>query len=63
MLSLDQRKELERLQAGCLKTTNGYDLSYSKVLEESSLSTLKERQQECFDELAIKLANNPECDI
>ena len=50
-LTLDQRKELEKLQRNVLN---------AEALEMSGLQTLEERRQDCFDRFAIKLANNEE---
>ena len=58
MLTLDQRKELIKLQRNVLKSIYGYKISYAEVLEMSGLQTLEERRQDCFNQFAIKLANN-----
>ena len=60
MLTLEQRKELEKLQRNVLKTIYGYKVSYACALELSGIQSLEERRQDCFDRFAIKLANNKE---
>ena len=41
MLTDAQDEELEKLQATALRHIYGYGISYAKVLEESSLDTLR----------------------
>lgn len=60
MLTLDQSNELERLQMHTLKIIYGPKISYRTALEQSGQISFRERRQECFDNFAIKLANNPE---
>ena len=60
MLSIEQSRDIERLQMGTLKSVFGYDKSYATALQLSGLPSLAERRQQCFDKFAIKLATNPD---
>ena len=60
MLTREQKKELERLQMGCLKTIFGYEKSYRETLEKGRIQSLEERRQDIFDKFAVKLAKNPD---
>ena len=60
MLTTEQSKDLERLQARALKNIYGYVYSHKKLLELSQLRTLEEeRSIEACLKFAMKTANHP----
>ena len=58
LLTQEQSKQIERLQAIALRTIVGWDKTYSQALEITGLRTLAERRQNLTRKFAQKTANN-----
>ena len=58
ILTLEQAKEIEGLQATALKIIYGFDHFYASLLEKSGLELVAERRIKMLDKFIIKTAKN-----